>query len=322
MDGLVQLHAWELDTHNGDEMAEVVAGRGVFPWEMTQLQHLQIQIEVQARYLREAVGTRQSDGVLPVFLAPQFVFTSQGNRPYDRGTIYKALPYLEQISRTYPHVLWCPGTVWWQERMLDQRSIQYRVHNTTLVYQGGRLLLNLQKTLLSEHDPLDIAAPARWDQDDPASVRRAASRHQPFCKARMPRTQDVVTVGVEVGNTHVSSWNRTTGLASSYGDLRTRYASGQRGDPADHGVDLHVLIGNGMPIHANNVAARDGGLVLRVDGGENIHPRSQVGSVRRSGQDPAGALKAWDPQIDYQPATFRGDDLANRLAVFPPTPLR
>jgi len=322
MPGSIQLHAWEFDTHNADKMSAVLSAQGAFPYEMTQLQYLQLQIQLQARHIREAIGAQRVDGVLPVFLAPEFFFTSRENRPYDYGTFYNALPYFEQISRAYPHVLWCPGTVWWQERVLDQRSIQYRIHNTTLVYQGGRLLRSFQKSLLSGIDPLDTASPVQWDRDDPDYARIAESSQDPFFEARMPGTQEVVTVGVEVCLNHIASWNGSTGRVSPYGDLRTRYMTGQRRTAADPGVDVHLLTAAGMSIHDEDVAARDGGVVLRVDGGQGAYPRSQAGSVTRAGADRAAALRQWAPQIAYAPAVYRGADLADRVAVFPALPLR
>lgn len=319
MAGVVQLHAWELDTHSGDKMAEMMAARGSFPWEMTQLQHLQNQIAIQASYLREVIGSQRVDEVLPVFVAPQFTFTTQDNRPYDRGTVYRVLPYLEQISRTYPHVLWCPGTVWWRERVLDQRSIQYQVHDTTLLYQGGRLLLSLQKSLMSEIDPPGIASPMLWDQAHPDAAGITESRHNPFCEARIPGSQQAVSVGVEVARMHTASWDPESGSPSPYGALRTRYANGDR---QDAGVDIHLLLGAATPLQPGNVAARDGGTVLRVDGAESASPRSQAGSVSRGDSEAATALDNWDPAITYEAATFTGDDPADRFAVFPPIAIR
>ncbi|WP_435080766.1 hypothetical protein [Clavibacter michiganensis] len=313
----VKLFALELETHDAEPMLQLLTARGDSPLELTERQLLERQIILQAERIRTVVAPNTPRGVLPVVVGPEFFFTGLGNRPYNYGTFSASLPHLEQVSRSYPDVLWCPGTVWWKEKLVDKRGPESRVHNTALVFQGGRLIGSHQKTRVSDLDPQHPTHPLQWDEDETIFARIAQETQFPFFDAEMPGGGEAVRIGLEVGMDHVRSWDSAEGRPSPFGDLRSRYLEASTRRAGGRGVDLHLLTTAGTPIHEADVVARDGGAVFSSDGGVDANPRSRSGYVTRSGVDRATSLREWRPSIRYSTPRFHTEPGRVRVAEHP-----
>ncbi len=303
----VQLFSYDIDTHDQAKINQILSAKGADPNEMTQEQYFQLQINLQRDLIKQSVVPAIAPDTLPVFLAPEFFFKWRDNLPYSRPTFFNVMSYFETLSAQVPAVLWCVGSVWWSE---PADGAQVRVHNSALVYQGGRLLHSWQKVRLSGIDGLD-QGPQTWDRWDPASQRILEETQSPFFSAACPNG-DVVSCGVEVCLDHMTLANPV-----SHGVMREMYVKDDLDPPQGAGVDLHIVTAAGMGVQPENIVSRSGGAYFRCDGGSGAAPRSQSIAIDRAGPSPAAALRAWAPQRADGVAQYLGADAGNRLAVFP-----
>ncbi|MFD1344779.1 hypothetical protein, partial [Litorisediminicola beolgyonensis] len=281
----VQLFSFDIDTSDQTAINTILAGHGVDPADLSEEESLTLQANLQRDMIKAHVAPHVAHDVLPVFLAPEFFFKRADTLPYRRDTFFNIQPYLNTISASFPEVLWCLGTVWWQE---PQKSGQAMVHNSALILQNGRLLHSWQKERLSQIDGLR-RGPEIWDRHDVAEARVLEASQDPFFTAAVPGGA-TVAAGIEICLDHLT----LDGPPVSPGVLRTHYLNAH---PTGHGagVDLHILTAAGMPVQPENIVSRDGGVFLRCDGGGGANPRIQALGVTRTGATPAAALRAWSP---------------------------
>lgn len=310
-----QLFAYEVDTHDASKINSILTARGVDPNEMTQLEYLARQVQLQAKLIRDHVMPRLQHDVVPVFLGPAFFFTWRDGLPYDRATFSNSLDHFRTVSSGFPRVLWVVGTIWWKEAVTPAHAM---VHNSALVLQDGQLIKSLQKSRLSHTDEL-AQGPEVWDRWDVASSRTLDKTADPIfteCTTSRAGTPDI-TIGIEVGVDHLT----LTGPPPEYGMLRTQYLEHYPSLSASPGVDIHLVVAAGMPMQPENITARTGGAYFRCDGGLGAR-RSQSVAITRAGSSPSDALRQWDPiTVDMTP-TYIGTDPDDRLAIYDAVPLR
>jgi len=210
----VQLFAYEIDTHNQNVINAALCALGADPDEMTQEQYFTLQANLQRDLIVSQVVPKISDGVLPVFLAPEFFFKWRDNLPYHRAAFFNSMDYLTSLSAAFPAVLWVLGTVWWQE---PHDPDQAMVHNSALILQKGKLLHSWQKERLSQIDGL-TQGPEVWDRWDMAETRILEETQDPFFIAEIPGG-GTLSCGIEICLDHLT----LAGPPVSVGVLRNRY---------------------------------------------------------------------------------------------------
>ena len=310
----VQLYAYEIDTHNQDEINKILSQRGVVPLTMKGLEYFKIQVMLQRDQILHHVAqalSEHTEDTLTVFVAPEFFFKEADGTPYSQAALMNAVEYCKQVSAKYfPSVLWCVGTVWWSDPI--HPTNQMRVHNSALVFQNGQLLHSWQKNRLSQLDGLK-QGPEVWDRWDAESREILDGPLQtPFFSAVCP-DGTMVRCGLEVCLDHLTCDDEP-------GLLRTRYLQEHPNPDEGSGVDLHILIAAGMRVQPENIVARHGGAFFRCDGGAAAAPRSQSLIVQRNGISDARALRHWAPNCLDGDAKYFDDeagDLKHRLAAYP-----
>lgn len=309
----VQLFAYEIDTHNQDVINAALRARGADPDEMTQEQYFTLQANLQRDFIVSQVVPQISDGVLPVFLAPEFFFKWRDDLPYDRTAFFNSIDYLMSLSAAYPEVLWVLGTVWWQEPHCPG---QVMVHNSALILQKGKLLHSWQKERLSEIDGL-TQGPEVWDRWDLAETRILEETQNPFFTADIPGGGSL-SCGIEICLDHLT----LAGPPVSVGVLRNLYSDAHPNPDQGAGVDLHILTAAGMPIQPENIVARSEGVFLRCDGGNGANPRSNSVTITRVGSSPSEALRMWSPMMTPAVVQTRSSpNTHNRVTTYAPVAL-
>lgn len=308
----VQLFAHEIDTHDQAKINALLKGAGADPREMTEEQYLHLQANLQRDLIRDHVAPAVTADTLPVFVAPEFFFKWRDNVPYSRATFFNGMTYFETLSAQFPRVLWVTGTTWWSEPV---DATHVRVHNSALIFQGGKLLHSWQKERLSQIDGLN-QGPESWDRWDADSARVLDGTQDPFFTAAVPNG-GAVQCGIEVCLDHLT----LKGPPLNPGVLRQKYLAAHADPATGAGVDLHIMTAAGMPLQAANIVARRGGAYFRCDGGSGAASRSQAMSVDRTGASAPAALRAWAPATTAAAVVYVGTDLANRLAIHAPITL-
>lgn len=309
----VQLFAYEIATDTEQKINSILRQKGIDPDEMTQLQYFHQQANLQRDLIARHVAPAIANDVLPVFLAPEFFFKWRDGLPYDRATFFNAIDYLKSLSGAFPDVLWIIGTVWWCE---PHDAVSVMVHNSALMLQGGTVLHSWQKERLSTIDGLR-QGPEIWDRHDPAAGHILVRSQSPFFEARLPGGQQSLHCGIEICLDHLTLRE----AQPSAGVLRQHYLAAEPDPDRGAGVDLHVLTAAGMPLQAENVVSRRGGVYLRCDGGRGALRSQCLGIDRDHGLSPARALRQWVIIPDPVQPQHIGNDPDNRLAIYPPVAL-
>ena len=303
----IQLFAHEIATNDSAKVNAALVARGLDPTSMAPLDLLRAQGAVQSDLIVQHVLPAADATALPVFVAPEFFFKAHDGLPYDRATFFNGVDALTALSRAFPGVVWCPGTVWWQE---PTKGGQALVHNTALVIQDGKVLHSWQKERLSAIDGLKEDGTEAWDRWKPEYAHVLVATQSPFFELPATAGQAAIAAGLEVCLDHLT----LSSGENPQGVLRQAYVGPQ--GPGGPGLDVHLLVAAGMRTQPENVVARSGGYFLRVDGGGGASPRSQCRKVTRAGSPPTN-LTAWSPTFVDSTPTYVGADADDRLAVYP-----
>ncbi len=303
----IQLFAHEIATNDTSKVNAALVARGLHPAAMAPLDLLRAQGAVQAALITTHVVPTADTTALPIFMAPEFFFKSHDGLPYDRSTFFNGVDALATLSRSFPRVVWCPGTVWWQE---PAKGGQALVHNTALVIHDGKVLHSWQKERLSGIDGLKKDGTEAWDRWKPEYAHVLEATQSPFFQLPATAQQASIPAGLEVCLDHLTLESGT----NPQGVLRQAY-TGPKGT-GGAGLDVHLLVAAGMRTQPENVVARSGGYFLRIDGGKGASPRSQCRKVTRTGSPPTN-LTEWSPTFVDSTPTYVGTDANDRLAVYP-----
>lgn len=303
----IQMFAYDIDTHDTAKINSLLTGQGLNPATMPALDLLKAQAKLQTDLITAQVVPKADATALPIFVAPEFFFKNVNGLPYDRATFFNGCEALKTMSSAFPKVLWVVGTVWWQEPIKNGQAL---VHNTALVIQAGRILHSWQKERLSGIDGLN-QGPETWDRWEPAYAHVLTATQDPLFQAPASPGAGQIPMGIEICLDHLTLKQG----ANPDGVLRTTYLA--RNGSAGGGVDAHVLTAAGMSVQPENVVAKAGGYLLRVDGGSAANPRSQCLKVGRAGGSPAAALRQWNPTLTAVNPQYVGADVHNRLAHYP-----
>ena len=301
----IQLFAYDIDTHDTATVSSLLTRQGLSPATLPALDLFKAQAKLQADLISSHVVPKADKKALAIFMAPEFFFKAGNGLPYDRATFFNGCEALKALSRGFPGVLWVVGTVWWQEPIKNGQAL---VHNTALVIKAGTIVHSWQKERLSGIDGLN-QGPETWDRWEPAYAHVLVATQDPLFQAPLSPGGGPIPMGIEICLDHLTLDQG----ANREGVLRTAYL--KRNGAAGGGVDVHLLTAAGMSVQPENVVARSGGVVLRVDGGSAANPRSQCLKVQRGGATPAAGLRQWTPTLTAVDPIHT--DPATCLTVYP-----
>jgi hypothetical protein len=304
----IQLFAHEIATNDTATVNAALVARGCNPATMSPTELLKQQAQLQADLITQQVLPKADPTALPIFMAPEFFFKAYDGLPYDRATFFNGSEALKDLSRGFPDVLWCVGTIWWQE---PTKAGQALVHNTALLIRGGVIVHSWQKERLSGIDGLKEDGTEAWDRWKPEYAHVLDDTQHPVFRLPALAGQPAASAGIEVCLDHLT----LNSGPHPEGVLRRAYLedNGTQGG----GLDVHLLVAAGMPTQSENVVAKSGGYFLRIDGGGGASPRSQCRRVGRQGASAPAALRQWAPTFVDSAATYVGNDPDNRLAIYP-----
>jgi hypothetical protein len=303
----IQLFAYEVATDSPAKLNTVLTEMKVELADLPEDKYFATLAGLQVTRIREDVLPNVRNGALPVFIAPEFFFRRSDGTPFQRSTFINGIDHLLDLSRSVPDVLWIVGTVWWHDPRKGSGE-ETVVHNSAMILHGGRMVRTWQKERLSSIDGLHDAT--RWDRENPDYAKILEDTQDPVFAVAVPGSGQTMTTGIEICLDH-----RTT--HRGVGVLRTKYLAQNPSSGA--GVDLHILAVAGMRIQPENVVARNGGYLIRCDGGRGVRPRSQCVRVNRDGANAAAALREWNPTLTaHQPSQYCGEDIDHRVAIYDP----
>ncbi len=191
-----------------------------------------LQLEAEARRL-------QLPNLHRIFLAPEHLFrrssTLMALHQDEKDQIMRAVG---AISARHGDALIIPGTIVWREetKFATLFNRRFEARNTAFVFQNGSVLHNYNK---------------HTDANELAQIELAQCTYRAGQKLGVFRCWNL-RFGVEICFDHKNS--------TLYNNLQTA-----RESP----VDVHLVISSSVPNKGGAVAARDGGLFVKSDGGDN-----------------------------------------------------
>jgi hypothetical protein len=176
--------------------------------------------------------------VMRVFAAPEWLFR-RPDRPLTTAEAVRILEELEALAEKYKDWVIVPGTLFYTTSAPG--SPVYDVYNIAPVFHDGK-----SRILTKQNDQDYLVTEADRVKDLSKTLERWAAGDSGSFSSAFFRSKDGLRYAIEICRDH----NQRVALSQS--GLQT--------------VDVQILVANGQGLQESSIVARDGGIVIHVDG--------------------------------------------------------